>query len=92
MKLKTLVAEKNLKEMKMELQSFYKEFENKLKQMDLIIEKSKIEVDNLRNNKLLPSENLPKILQSLKVNEINLGEDSLLSIINKVKVFDNINS
>lgn len=88
-KTKTLLAEKELKEMELDTELFKKEFENKLKQMDLIIDKSRIEAENLRNDKLVLYENLPKILQSLKVEKINIGEDSILSIINKLKIFSN---
>jgi hypothetical protein len=83
--LATLDSERKLTADKIELRKLVTESNEKLKRMEIVTQKERIEVENSEDATHLLYKKMADILGSLNINEINLGKTDLQQILSEFK-------
>ena len=82
----TLAEEEKLQALQAQLELKKKQLEVELDKYDIAIEKLQVETENLKKDyRVILAENLPAALQNLKIEKLNLGGDTLDTLVEALK-------
>lgn len=82
----TLAEEEKLQALQAELELKKKQLEVELDKHDIAIMKMQVEIDNMKkDHRIIMAENLPTALQNLKIEKLNLGGDTLDTLVEALK-------
>jgi len=87
---KTIAEEEKIQALKAELDKKKKQLEVELQKLSIAIERMKVETENMKkDHRIIMAENLPSMLQNLKIERLDLGGTTLDTLLENIKeVFD----
>ncbi|MEM7368770.1 MAG: SPFH domain-containing protein [Bacteroidota bacterium] len=84
LQLETLAEERKLEQAVMSLDIERKQNDNKLRELELIIDQKRLDLSNQENPQHLMFKMLPEILGSLKISELNIGQEELAGLLQRL--------